>query len=267
MLRTVDNALIGESHDLAYHEAYCINYEAVRLPVLLSSVDFMLLVPSYWSPGGSRSVTESAYGWFGSHRQCATWLLNYSATDIHGCPKMYASMGLQPESFDHSMFYHPFSTKIPSSGSPVHHWPEILVFTAHQSAEVFRHSRFWKVLNCCYWILPQKMSKQGHRAWETSTRRQRLLRSNYSHPSFILLLCLVSTSKSNEWSWISPPGPLSQNWPGQHHRVPASCSWHCSIASRRSLACSAAIKIWESMEARHVLFPFSDRNTSHKELQ
>eukprot|EP00434_Breviolum_minutum_P016928 symbB.v1.2.014934.t1/scaffold1103.1/size137753/10 len=30
VLRTVDNALIGESHDLAYHEAYCINYEEGR---------------------------------------------------------------------------------------------------------------------------------------------------------------------------------------------------------------------------------------------
>ena len=120
----------------------------------------MLLVPSYWSPGGSRSVTESAYGWFGSHRQCATWLLNYSATDIHGCPKMYVSMGLQPESFDHSMFYHPFSTKIPSSGSPVHHWPEILVFTAHQSAEVFRHSRFWRCWIAAIGSYPRRCSNR-----------------------------------------------------------------------------------------------------------
>ena len=120
----------------------------------------MLLVPSYWSPGGSRSVTESAYGWFGSHRQCATWLLNYSATDIQGCPKMYASMGLQPESFDHSMFYHPFSTKIPSSGSPVHHWPEILVFTAHQPAEVFRHSRFWRCWIAAIGSYPRRCSNR-----------------------------------------------------------------------------------------------------------
>lgn len=60
----------------------------------------------------------------------------------------------------HVLSYHPFSTKIPSSGSPVHHWPEILVFTAHQSAEVFRHSRFWRCWIAAIGSYPRRCSNR-----------------------------------------------------------------------------------------------------------
>ncbi len=135
----------------------------------------------------------------------------------------------------------PFCTKIPSSGSPVHHWSQISVLTAHQPAEVFGHSRFWRCWIAAIGSYPRRCSNrdtapgrplQGARGFvakKICCVELEVAPEQLRPPQ---LLCPVSkTTQNNEWwsillehSYVSPLDPCLKTGQGsiteyQHHAV------------------------------------------------